>query len=527
MIGKIIGALAPAMVKKVTNNTTKNKETTKPKYNEHQQYIEDNNDGGYNAYVSNQNARYADALKNNNVDLLNRLNADAQRVGYTLNAPETPTYNLPELNLPEYKPYSGKLPELNLPEYKPYSGKLPELNLPSLNLPTLELPDYEKFTYKDFDYRDFNYDDFKYNVNDDKMYNVYKDMYGRQGQAASDKALANTAAATGGMPSSYAAAANAQAQQAYAKKTADMIPILEDKAYNRYANERGFAYGQYSDDRNFNYQDYLGDRDLAHNEHQNDYQAGYGKALDLYGADYNSTIDKYNADYSKSSDMYNADWQNVNFNYQDNLNKYNAESNNAQKQYDANWNNINYTDSRNDLQYDRKFQQEQFDYQKYLNDLDENYRQDTFDWNKTTDERDYNRGVYADDRNYNYNSGQDAIRNSISWANQGLSKQRFEYDKTQDELARQDKEEQSKREKYQQDLDVNYPNTVMGQLEERTRQAQEEEKANSIRAAVSSAMQAPNAADWLRENASVMNDEEYASVMKILKDYGALKKQGE
>ena len=476
-IGKVIGSIGAGIAKAVASNASKNK-TPKVTYDKDVDYqslinqaIQSGNAEQARGYEAQRNAKISD------------LNATGTNTG----GYQSTSY---------YQP-------INLPEYKPYSGKLPELNLPSLNLPTLELPDYEKFTYEDFDYRDFNYDDFKYNVNDDKMYNVYKDMYGRQGQAASDKALANTAAATGGMPSSYAAAANAQAQQAYAKKTADMIPILEDKAYNRYANERGFAYGQYSDDRNFNYQDYLGDRDLAHNEHQNDYQAGYGKALDLYGADYNSTIDKYNADYSKSSDMYNADWQNVNFNYQDNLNKYNADVDRTKSTYNS------------------EIGQRDFNYQNYLNQEDNRYREDTFDWQKGIDERNYNRDVLESDRNYNYNSGQDAIRNSISWANQGLSKDKFEYDKTQDELARQD----TKREKYQQDSDVNYPNTVMGQLEERTRQAQEEEKANNIRAVVSSALQSPNPAEWLKQNAMYLNEDEYASVIKILKDYGSISKQ--
>ena len=91
-----------------------------------------------------------------------------------------------------------------------------------------------------------------------------------------------------------------------------------------------------------------------------------------------------------------------------------------------------------------------------------------------------------------------------------------------DELARQDREEQVNLKKYQQDLDVNYPNTVMGQLDERTRQAQEEEKTNNIRAVVSSALQSPNPAEWLKQNAMYLNEDEYASVIKILKDYGTI-----
>ena len=474
--------------KKATNTNTATKTTTSKNTYDYKNNIPTsvyNPVGTYNDhdikeynptdYAAIQKAKddYTKAFQSNNTDAMNAAHATAETIRSRYN-------------------YSGGG---DGSEY--IGGKQPAApvsqNTSKVDLPEMNLPDYEKFKYddfnygKEFSYDDFNYKDFNYDANSDPSYKQYADMYARQGQSASEKALANTAAATGGMTSSYAAAANAQAQQAYAKKTADMIPVLEEQAY-----------GRHTDERNFSYQDYLNDRSLEYDKHYNDKNFSY-------------------QDYINNRNLALGEHQN----------KYGFDRDNALSEYNADWQNINYSDSRNDLEYDRKYQQEQFDYQKYLNDLDENYRQDTFDWNKTTDERDYNRGVYADDRNYNYNSGQDAIRNSISWANQGLSKDKFEYDKTQDELARQDREEQAKREKYQQGLDVNYPNTVMGQLEERTRQAQEEEKANSIRAAVSSAMQAPNAADWLRENASVMNDEEYASVMKILKDYGALKKQGE
>ena len=78
-------------------------------------------------------------------------------------------------------------------------------------MPTLNLPEYKPFDYKDFNYKDFSYD-----VNNDNIYKQYAEQFARQGQSAGEQALANTSA-TGGMPSSYAAA-NAQAQQAYAKK---------------------------------------------------------------------------------------------------------------------------------------------------------------------------------------------------------------------------------------------------------------------------------------------------------------------
>lgn len=48
-------------------------------------YIEESYEGGLSAYVASQNDRYAAALSSGNTDLIARLNADAARVGYSLN----------------------------------------------------------------------------------------------------------------------------------------------------------------------------------------------------------------------------------------------------------------------------------------------------------------------------------------------------------------------------------------------------------------------------------------------------------
>lgn len=465
MIGSLIGALAGAATKAATTSASKKKkETTNNNYtspsvyqnllggnktNEHADYINNTYAGGLDSYTKLQNDRYAEALKNNNVDLLNKLNADASRVGYSLNAPKQQA--LPVM----------KMPELNLPEYKPFS--------------------YKDFNYdKEFSYEDFNYEDFNYDANNDPSYKQYADMYARQGQSASEAALANASAATGGMASSFAAAANAQAQQAYAKKTADMIPVLEGQAYDRYSNDRNFSYQDYLNDRsleydkfyndkNFSYQDYLNDRNLAYTDHQN---------------------------------------------------KYGYDRDNAQASYNADWQNINYTDSRNDLAYDRQYQQAVFDYEKFLNEqnrgdklaqneIDNKYRQDAFDWNVSTDERDYK-----------YGAGQDAIRNSISWANHNLSqqsenrqKEQFEYNKTQDELARA-AEKEAEGKAYNQ-----YLREKIAQ-NEANKAAQEEEE--NIRLWIADASKAKKPSQWLNENVAYMTASEREKVISYMKSIGLL-----
>ncbi len=441
----VIGAITGAVTKALTDATKKQKTTssksssstsnTSKSINEHEDYINQNYAGGMDAYLKTQQDKMNQAYASGDQDMINRLNADASRVGYSLSMPAS---NTPKLNLPEYKPYSGKLPKLNLPEYEPFS------------------------------YKDFSYD-----YNNDDIYKQYAEQFARQGQSASEKALANTAAATGGMTSSYAAAANAQAQQAYAKKTADMIPVLEENAYNRYSNER-----------NFSYQDYL---------------------------------NQYNSDVQNAQVSYDAAWRNVDFNYQDYLNQYNYNTQRAQALYDADWDSRQYTDSRNDLAYDRSKADEQFNYQKYLDQIDNAYRQSTFDWQKQTDTRDFD-----------YKASQDAIQNALSQSSNSRAWAQFNYNQTQDALNRQLQQEQMNYERNLANMQANYPSSVMGQLEAKTQQAQTAEKENNLRAIVSSALQASDPATWLRENAAYLTDEEYATVVKVLKDYGVIaKKQGE
>lgn len=57
--------------------------------NEHQAWINNpvSGYGGMDNYVANQQARYNEAVASGDTDLLGRLSADAQRVGYTLTAP--------------------------------------------------------------------------------------------------------------------------------------------------------------------------------------------------------------------------------------------------------------------------------------------------------------------------------------------------------------------------------------------------------------------------------------------------------
>ena len=129
--------------------------------------------------------------------------------------------------------------------------------------------------------------------------------------------MADTAA-TGGMPSSYAAAANAQTQQAYAK--ADMIPVLEQQAFDRFNTNREFDYRDYLNEFNSGREDaQLRNQDMWRNKEYGD---------------------------SRDDLAYNRDWDREQFDYSKFINDRSREDNLSQL------------------------------------DIDNTYRQSTFDWNK-------------------------------------------------------------------------------------------------------------------------------------------------
>lgn len=98
---------------------------------------------------------------------------------------------------------------------------------------------------------------FNYSLENDPVYDAYRKQYTREGQRATQDTLGAMAAASGGMPSTYAATAASQAGDYYAAQLSDKVPELYQQAYNRYLNElnqwntdRSFNYGQYIDEYN-------------------------------------------------------------------------------------------------------------------------------------------------------------------------------------------------------------------------------------------------------------------------------------
>jgi murein DD-endopeptidase MepM/ murein hydrolase activator NlpD len=145
-------------------------------------------------------------------------------------------------------------------------------------------PSYEAALKEAMD-RINNREKFSYDFNADALYQQYKDKYIQQGKMAMQDTMGQAAALTGGYGNSYAATAGNQAYQAHLNNLNDIIPELQQMAYDQY-NQEG--------------------QDLLNQ---------YGMAKDVYGMKYGEFRDdmsQYNADrqylYGVYDSLYGRDW---------------------------------------------------------------------------------------------------------------------------------------------------------------------------------------------------------------------------
>ena len=127
-----------------------------------------------------------------------------------------------------------------------------------------------------------NREDFSYDPATDPLYQNYRKQYTREGKRATADTLGQAAAASGGIPSSYATTAAAQAGNYYAAQMTDKIPELYQLAYNQYLND-------------YNMQ--LSDLGVVQGAEQSDYDK-YLNELNQFNTDrafdYNAWLDGYN-----------------------------------------------------------------------------------------------------------------------------------------------------------------------------------------------------------------------------------------
>lgn len=189
-----------------------------------------------------------------------------------------------------------------------------------------------------------NREEFEYNLNEDKLYEYYRDAYMRQGQKAMKDTIGAASALSGGYGSSYAQTVGSQAYDQYLAGLNDKVPELYQLAYQKYLNEGAEMYNQLGAMQNLDNIDYSRYRDEV-----NDYFVN----RDYYNNRYNQ---EYGYDYGAYQDaLAQMNWEDQ-FNYQ--------QSQDALAQ--QNW-------------------KEQFEYQKAQDALAQQNWQAEFDYRKQQD----------------------------------------------------------------------------------------------------------------------------------------------
>lgn len=195
---------------------------------------------------------------------------------------------------------------------------------------------------------------FNYNFNEDALYRMYSQEYRKRGQDASRDVLGQATALTGGYNNSYAQSVAQQRYQDYLLQLNDIIPDLQNAAYQRYLADRSDLRDQFNMAQQLRSNEYNQYRDTV-----SDWQSDRSFDLSAYQDERNFDRNAYQQD--------RAYWQ------QEYWNQRNAEQSNASTQDSTNWNDaISHTDYWEESESDSSFWQ-QTDSSSWANTV-----QDTF-----------------------------------------------------------------------------------------------------------------------------------------------------
>ena len=246
--------------------------------------------------------------------------------------------------------------------------------------------------YKDIQ----NTPEFKYDPEQDESYLALKNRYASLGKQAMKDTTATVAAQTGGIASSYAASAGAQAYNSYMGKLGELVPELRQLAYEMYQDDlskkyrqldtlntlENNAYGRYSDELERYYTDYANAyKAFIDEREQQNYLAEqeYKKAKD------EQTQQNYLAEqeYKKQQDEIAEQHYRDDFAYKVYLEEMEKQRNADELAYQK------YRDEVEDKRYDEKFE-----YQKYLDNYDAYIAQRDFDYAKYLDNLEYQKYLW-------------------------------------------------------------------------------------------------------------------------------------
>ncbi|MBQ5866344.1 MAG: hypothetical protein IIW56_06660 [Oscillospiraceae bacterium] len=133
-----------------------------------------------------------------------------------------------------------------------------------------------------------NRKDFQYDVNEDALYQQYKDRYVNLGQQAMMDTMGQAAKLTGGYGNSNAQMVGQQAYQGYLQGLTDKIPELAQLAYQRHAQQGQDLYQKYgllNTQEQADYNRWLAERDFLANQYNTERGFDYGQYRDTVGDD--------------------------------------------------------------------------------------------------------------------------------------------------------------------------------------------------------------------------------------------------
>lgn len=134
------------------------------------------------------------------------------------------------------------------------------------------------------------YKPFSYDMEADPLYKQYRKQYLREGKRAVEDTMGSFAGMTGGIPSSYAVTAAAQAGNYYNSQLNDRIPELYQLAYDRYRND----YDKLFDELNM----YMTADDIAYGRHRDDVSDWYDERQ------YNRDVFENDRDFQYKANVY-------------------------------------------------------------------------------------------------------------------------------------------------------------------------------------------------------------------------------
>lgn len=129
---------------------------------------------------------------------------------------------------------------------------------------------------------------FQYDLNQDALYQQYKEQYQRLGRQAMEDTMGQAASLTGGYGSTYSEQVGQQAYNAYLQSLNDIVPDLYDRAYGRYQDEGQELYNRFglvSERENMDYSKY---RDTV-----SDYYSDLADARSAYDSEWNRDYMQY------------------------------------------------------------------------------------------------------------------------------------------------------------------------------------------------------------------------------------------